>query len=185
MRHIRANDPSAPTHAYRTRTLSSSCHSEPVLTLAWESVPPVPASLTEGGVTAKGRDGGRDMPRQRRGIRGDVGIAPYTPSIEIPCVTFGRSRPVRPYIRLPSVRPVFSLSFRGREAPVGIRSPFHINGGQRPPPTFAAARQRRDLIIAQTPGGCFQRGRAAALPLWSLKDGGFSRGKEDRNFLPP
>ena len=34
-------------------------------------------------------------------------------------------------------------------------------------------------------GGCFQRGRAAALPLWSLKDGGFSRGKEDRNFLPP
>ena len=35
------------------------------------------------------------------------------------------------------------------------------------------------------PRGCFQRGRAAALPLWSLKDGGFSRGKEDRNFLPP
>ena len=30
---------------------------------------------------------------------------------------------VRPYNRLPSVRPVFSLSFRGREAPVGIRSP--------------------------------------------------------------
>ena len=35
---------------------------------------------------------------------------------------------------------------------------FH-NGGQRPPPTFAALRQRRDLIIAP-PGGCFQRGRA-------------------------
>ena len=30
------------------------------------------ASLCEGGVTAKGRDGGRDMPRQRRGIRGDA-----------------------------------------------------------------------------------------------------------------
>ena len=52
------------------------------------------------------------MPRRCRGIRGDVGIAPY--------------------IRLPSVRPVFSLSFRGRtprvlasrrEAPVGIRNP--------------------------------------------------------------
>ena len=27
------------------------------------------ASLCEGGVTAKGRDGGRDMPRQRRGIK--------------------------------------------------------------------------------------------------------------------
>ena len=62
---------------------------------------------------------------------------------------------------------------------------FFQTSGQRPPPTFAALRQRRDLIIAQTPGGCFQRGRAAALPLWSLKDGGFSRGKEDRNFLPP
>ena len=43
------------------------------------------------------------MPRQRRGVRGDVGIAPYN--------------------RLPSVRPVFPLSFRGREAPVGIRNP--------------------------------------------------------------
>ena len=64
------------------------------------------------------------MPRQRRGIRGDVGIAPYTPSIEIPCVTFGQADPVRLYVRLPSVRPVFSLSFRGREAPVGIRSRF-------------------------------------------------------------
>ena len=31
------------------------------------------------------------MPRQRRGIRGDVGIAPYAPPTEIPCVTFGRT----------------------------------------------------------------------------------------------
>ena len=59
-----------------------SCHSEPVLTLAWESVPRarrrgIPASLCEGGVKTEGFDGGRDMPRQRRGIRGDVGIAPY------------------------------------------------------------------------------------------------------------
>ncbi len=28
-------------------------------------------------VKTEGFDGGRDMPRQRRGIRGDVGIAPY------------------------------------------------------------------------------------------------------------
>ena len=39
MRHIRAGRPVRPYTAYRTRTLSSSCHSEPVLTLAWESVP--------------------------------------------------------------------------------------------------------------------------------------------------
>ena len=36
---------------------------------------------------------------------------------------------------------------------------FFQTSGQRPPPTFAALRQRRDLIIAP-PGGCFQRGRA-------------------------
>ena len=56
-------------------------------------------------------------------------------------------------------------------------SPTHIYQRQKhfptsspwPPPTFAASRQRRDLIIAQTPGGCFQRGRAAALPLWSFQ----------------
>ena len=35
------------------------------------------ASLCEGGVKTKGFGGGRDMPQQRRGIRGDVGIAPY------------------------------------------------------------------------------------------------------------
>ena len=60
----------------------------------------------------------------------------------------GGADPSAPTLRLPSVRPVFSLSFRGREAPVGIRSLFMSTSGQRPPPTFAASRQRRDLIIA-------------------------------------
>ena len=46
------------------RNTAQRCHSEPVRRLAWESVPL--ASLCEGGVTAFGRDGGRDMPRQRR-----------------------------------------------------------------------------------------------------------------------
>ena len=32
-------EPSAPTPVYRTCTLPLPCHSEPVLTLAWESVP--------------------------------------------------------------------------------------------------------------------------------------------------
>ena len=82
-----------------------------------------------------------------------------------------------PYARLPYLR-LIPMSFRGRNAPVGIRplhpptvpapyprvipraqrargnpSPFHVNSGQRPPPTFAAPRQRRDLIIAKTLGG--------------------------------
>ena len=75
---------------------------------------------------------------------------------------------------------------------VGIRSPrpwesvflFISPSGQRPPPTFAASRQRRDLIIATPRSGCFQRGRAAALPLWSLKDGDFSRGRKIETSFP-
>ena len=59
-------EPSAPTHAYRTRTLSLSCHSEPVLaakqvplgcTLAWESVPPRPLPLPLGEVAERSEDG--------------------------------------------------------------------------------------------------------------------------------
>ena len=37
------------------------------------------------------------MPRQRRGIRGDVGIAPYVPSAESVCVSHRADRVVRPY----------------------------------------------------------------------------------------
>ena len=41
----------------------------------------------------------------------------------------GGVRPSAPTLRLPTLHFVLDLSFRGREAPVGIRSPFHINGG--------------------------------------------------------
>ena len=57
-------DPSAPTHAYRTRTLSLSCHSEPVLTLAWESASPRPQArnlqslpCVKGGVARRATEG--------------------------------------------------------------------------------------------------------------------------------
>ena len=62
---------------------------------------------------------------------------------------------------------------------------FFSNGGHWPPPTFAASRQRRDLIIAKPRRVFPKREGAHALPLWSFKVGGFLRGKEDRNFLPP
>ena len=58
------------------------------------------------------------------------------------------------------------------------------NGGHWPPPTFAASRQRRDLIIAYPRVG-FSKGEGQQpLSIWSFKDGGFSRGKEDRNPSP-
>ena len=67
-------------------------------------------------------------------VRADVGIRPYARSTESVCYPCGAMHPkgtcsaslhcvgIRPYIRLPSVRSVFSLSFRGRSAPVGIRN---------------------------------------------------------------
>ena len=69
-------------------------------------------------------------------------------------VTFGRGRVVRPYNRLPHLRLILALSFRAsdRRHWRGNPFPFHVNGGPWPLPTFAALRQRRDLIIAQTPG---------------------------------
>ena len=36
-----------------------------------------------------------------------------------------------------------------------------------------------------TPGGCFQRGRAAALPLWSFQGWGFFKGEGKSKSLPP
>ena len=60
------------------------------------------------------------MPRQRRGIRGDVGIAPYAPPTEIPCVTFGRADPSAPT----SVYRTCDLPCHSEErSDVGIRTP--------------------------------------------------------------
>ena len=83
-------------------------------------------------------------------VRADVGIRPYEITGGV-CV-------IRTGGRLcPPLQP-----------PIDSKNTFQTSG-QRPPPTFAALRQRRDLIIAHPPGGCFQRGRAAALPLWSFQ----------------
>ena len=73
------------------------------------------------------------MPRQRRGIRGDVGIATYAPPTEIPCVTFGRSRPVRPYTRLPHPHFVLPLSFRASARREASALGVHTGAGIRTP----------------------------------------------------
>ena len=68
---------------------------------------------------------------------------------------------------------------------IGSKNTFQ-NSGQRPPPTFAAKRQRRDLIIA-TPRVRFPKGRAAALPFGRFKGKRFLRKGGNRNppFLKP
>ena len=65
------------------------------------------------------------------------------------------------------------------------RQELFSNGGQRPPLTFAAPRQRRDLIIAPSPGGCFQRGRAAAPPHLAVQGGGIIKGEGSSKLPSP
>ncbi len=72
--HIgRVGQSPAPTHVYRTCTLPLPCHSEPVLTLAWESVP-------------RARRRGIPPPPSARDchFRADRAARPYTRS-DVPC----------------------------------------------------------------------------------------------------
>ncbi len=57
-------------------------------------------------------------------------------------------------------------------------------GGPWPPPTFAASRQRRDLIIAHPRGEVSKGEGSRPLPFGRFKVGGFSRGKGNRNPFP-
>ena len=63
------------------------------------------------------------MPRQRRGIRGDVGIAPYVPPTESVHVIppGGQSRP--PYTRFPSGKCIIKTkpAAKGRHLPLPLR----------------------------------------------------------------
>ena len=88
----------------------------------------------------------------------------------------------RPYNRLPILHFVLDLSFRGREAPVGIRPPFYASGGQKPPPTFAASRKRRDLIIAN-PRRVFPKREGRSPPSLVAQGWGIFKG-EGRSKLP-
>ena len=90
------------------------------------------ASLCEGGGMAEGHAGGRDVTRNSL----PQSASPTAPSQRGPRIR--TSPPCKPS---PAAKAL-------------------LTGGPWPPPTFAASRQRRDLIIVQTPGGCFQRGRA-------------------------
>ena len=55
-------------------------------------------------------------------------------------IVFRADSAVRPHNRLPSVRPVFSLSFRGGKAPVGIRIPAPAGAESLPPSEREVAR---------------------------------------------
>ena len=123
------------------------------------------------------------MPRQRRGIRGDA-----------PQGYLFRSAPLRGH------RPLRTVYRKRMRIPPGgqSRPPLHPvsqrqmhyqnqTSGQRPPPTFAASRQRRDLIIA-TPQGRVSKGEGSQpLPFGRFKGKRFLRKGGNRNppFLKP
>ena len=65
----------------------------------------------------------------------------------------------------------------------GSRQKLFSNGGLWPPPTFAALRQRRDLIIAKTPGWGFPKGRGRNPSLLVAQGWGIFKG-EGRSKLP-
>ena len=62
---------------------------------------------------------------------------------------------------------------------------FMSSSGPWPPPTFAASRQRRDLIIAHPPGVRFPKGRGATPPFWSFQGEGIFKGRGKSKSLSP
>ena len=114
------------------------------------------------------------MPRQRRGIRGDA-----------PQGYLFRFAPLRGH------RPLRTVCRKRMRIPPGgqSRPPLHPvsqrqmhyqnqTSGQRPPPTFAASRQRRDLIIA-LPRWVFPKREGRSPPsLVVSRKGDFQGGRE-------
>ena len=66
--------------------------------------------------------------------------------------------------------------------PRGLWQDCFLNGGQRPPPTFAALRQRRDLIIAHT-RRVFPKREGRSPPSLVVQGWGIFKG-EGRSKLP-
>ena len=74
--------------------------------------------------------------------------------------------------------PLFAAAFALKCRAVQLWQELFLNGGQRPPPTFAALRQRRDLIIA-LPGVGVSKGEGRSPPLLVVSRlGDFQGGRE-------
>ena len=74
---------------------------------------------------------------------------------------------------------LFAAAFALKCRAVQAWQEHFLNSGPWPPPTFAALRQRRDLIIAQTPGVRFPKGRGRNPSLLVVsRKGDFQGGRE-------
>ena len=92
----------------------------------------------------------------------------------------GQTRPPLRPSTVPALYPC-SVIPRARSAR-GNPSPFHVNSGPWPPPTFAAAQQRRDLTIA-TPRRVFPKREGRSPPSLVAQGWGIFKG-EGRSKLP-
>ena len=90
----------------------------------------------------------------------------------------------RPYNRLPHLRLILALSFRASDRCHWRGNPFPFSYQRRPwpPPTFAAKRQRRDLIIAN-PRRVFPKREGRSPPSLVAQGWGIFKG-EGRSKLP-
>ena len=152
--------PSAPTTVYRTCALSLPCHSEPVTDVTGVGIrSPFYAS---GGVLLPSAAKVPKNAVQTCGLK--IPCAP-SPAAYLDRICHANAVPSKFHLNVALSLLLFPLPLLLRNARLhnftSQRESIYKNSGQRPPPTFAAPRQRRDLIIAQTPGGCFQRGRHA------------------------
>ena len=150
--------PSAPTTVYRTCALSLPCHSEPVTDVTGVGIrPPFYAS------------GGVLLPPAAKVPKNAV----QTCGLKIPCAASHgflscQNKPrercaveISPKYCIVSAS-LFAAAFALKCGAVWFFVSWQdrlSNGGPWPPPTFAAKRQRRDLIIALTPGVRFPKGR--------------------------
>ena len=151
--------PSAPTTVYRTCALSLPCHSEPVTDVTGVGIRPPPFSCLRRGTFALG---GKSTQKRRSNLRFENPLRAFTQHLSRWC-----SPRERCAVEISPKCCIVSASLSAAAFALKSRAVWFFvswqdclsNSGQRPPPTFAALRQRRDLIIAHSPGVRFPKGR--------------------------
>ena len=152
--------PSAPTTVYRTCALSLPCHSEPVTD-----------------VTGVGIRSPRPQARNLQSLPCVKGGVARRATEEL--LSPGGAEP-RPYTRLSRRVPTTACGHAALRIICGGKT--FPTSGQRPPPTFAASRQRRDLIIAN-PRRVFPKREGRSPPSLVAQGWGIFKG-EGRSKLP-
>ena len=167
---------SPPNLAHRTKKHRKTCskHRSPPLTSrrAHRRGPPKPPSAREVREAPEGETGGaepRPYARLSKAMRHTCGRMWASAPTKSPAAYASYARAGRALAPL--------------QPSIDSKNTFQ-NSGPWPPPTFAASRQRRDLIIAQTPGGCFQRGGPQPSLFGRSRMGDFQGGRKIETSFP-